>query len=273
MSRHRRQSAKHVGVSRIATGGKQNAFVGVDLHIAVFGREDSSGHSTVFVSNEALQGVAVGDFFAVIVYELLEDLVALFNVAATFGVAIVMFKRGGIVVGTTHTTRHFEFVSNNNSTGSAHKAVNEFKHVVGLIHPHTDETLVAVALRIANDFAHEALAINFGTNLSERTGAQSGEPVTSATNHFGLFARNEVNALVGSVSGSSHAAIAGANNQQVAVTRFDNIGFVDLGSGAQPVDSFFTILSSRKLIGLSYTWGCDTGNSQHCQRACAGGCS
>ena len=34
-----------------------------------------------------------------------------------------------------------------------HDAVDELEHVVGLVHPHADEALVAVALGVADDLA------------------------------------------------------------------------------------------------------------------------
>src|SRR5699024_6656170 len=60
-------------------------------------------------------------------------------------------------------------------------------------------------------------------------------PVTGVLDHAVLLDDPEVQAVLGSVGGSAHTAVAGADDQDIGVPGLGDGFLVDVGLGAQPV--------------------------------------
>lgn len=227
------KAAHHVGVCGIAAGSQQNSLLRIDLNIAVIGLEDGPGHTTALFAHELGEQMTVGHLVTYFVYVLFEQDIALFDaLAVTVLVGIVMPERRRIERGAAHATRHVAFVGDDHSARCAHNTVDEREHIARLIHPHFDKTLIAVARRIADDFAHQTLAVD-GLAIGERRRVERGKPMSRCTHLRAAFANHEIKSLIGRVCRCRHAAVAGADDQQVAFFGFGDIG--DFGGFAQPV--------------------------------------
>ena len=224
LRRDRRQGAQHIGICRIAARSQKHGFLCIDLDVTVFGFEDSTGHATALFANELGEQMAVGHPIACFVDVLFEQDVALFDaLAVAVLVGIVMLEWGRIERGATHAVRHIVFVGDDHRACRSHDAVHEGEHLARFVHPHFDETLVAIARGITDDFTHQTLTVHRFA-IGERRRIERCEPMARCAHLRAALAHHEINPLVGRICRCRHAAVARADNQQVAFLGFGDIG-------------------------------------------------
>ena len=181
------QRREHGRVRGVPARGQQHALLGVDLRVAVVGLEDGAGYLAGILGDQLYQLMVVGDLVAVVVHDLLEQLVAHGDaVAAALGVAVVVLAAGGVEGGGAHAARHLELVGDDHGAGFAHELVDVLEHVVALVHPHVDEVVVARAAGIASPLAVQAGAVGVVALVGEGLGVDGVEPVARGA-HLGAL--------------------------------------------------------------------------------------
>ena len=113
--------------------------------------------------------------------------------------------------------------------------VDPFDDVFALADPDVDDALVALAGRVAGELVQQASLVHMGARCFGVACVDGAEPMAGLLDVAGLLAQREVKAEVRGGRGCGHAAVAGANDEQLRLARLDDVCRVDLGCGAKPV--------------------------------------
>ena len=114
-------------------------------------------------------------------------------------------------------------------------AAHEVVHGGRLVDPGLDNALIALAGGVAGDLAQKLGAVHLDALLLCTKAIDSTHPVAGVLHVGVLLNDTEVQAILGSIGGSKHTAVACTHNEDVGVHGLSDGSLVDIRLFAQPV--------------------------------------
>ena len=116
-----------------------------------------------------------------------------------------------------------------------HDLAYKTDHLGGLVDPGLDNALIALAGGVAGNLAQKLGAVHLDALLLCTKAIDSTHPVAGVLHVGVLLNDTEVQAILGSIGGSKHTAVACTHNEDVGVHGLGDGSLVDIRLFAQPV--------------------------------------
>ena len=228
---HGGEGLHHLRVARVATGGQDNVG-GIDLNVAVFGLKDCARYLAVSVHKLDEVVVPQEALGAGLVLNIrLQNLVAVvqalvLRVGREVHVLLGRHIAAGLV-GRVDLRSHLD-VKLACEVGCLHNRVEPVDELGAFVDPHLLKTLVALVGGVTGELILLALDVDEGAGLLGVLGVDGTDPVTRVVGRVEGIGHEEIDAQVGCGCGCGHAAVAGADNEKLALLGVGDVAVLRL---------------------------------------------